>query len=136
MKKLPKVSGEDLDQFRSLVFEVMPEMLTDYLLEVRASEDVEDKRRFLAWATSVVGAEAKKDEQKPQLPVFNFNIALGGGIQAAQQAASEVLEVVDQVTGAIELPAPDPEFLPSAVPPESMSDIMDAFAQLSGAERC
>ena len=135
MKKLPKVSGEDLDQFRSLVFEVMPEMLEDYILEVRASEDVEDKRKFLAWASSVVGAEAKKDEQKPQLPTFQFNFALGG-VQAQQDAAAQVLEVVDQVTGAIELPAPDPEFLPSAVPPDSMAEIEAAFAQLSEAKPC
>lgn len=131
MAKPPKVTPEQLDEFRSLVFEVLPDMLAEYIDDVRMSEDVDDKRKFMAWATAVVGAEAKKEDQKPALPVFNFQFSLGG----VQAQATEMVEVIDQATGAIEAPPPaDPA--PILVPDENLQEVRAAFEQLSQAKPC
>lgn len=129
MSKPPKVTPEQLDTFRAMVFEVMPVMLEDYIMEVKLSDDVDDKRKFMAWASAVVGAEAKKEDNKPALPVFNFQFSLAG----MQAQATQMVEVVDQATGAIE--APEPEAVTIAVPDESRQEVADAFAQLQGATR-
>lgn len=134
-KPSSKITPEQLDEFRGLVFEVMPEMLAEYIEVVRVSTDVEDRRKFLAWATSVVGAEAKKDDAKPQLPVFNFQFSLGN-IQAAQDSAAKALEVVDQITDAIEVPQPTFDFVPSALPPAALDEMLAAFEDLKGATKC
>jgi len=133
MAKKPKVSPEQLDEFRSLVFASMAPMLEDYIVEVRMSDDVDDKRKFLAWATTVVGADAKKEDNKPQLPVFNFSFALSGVQAQATQMVEVIDDAVEVATGAKELPAPEPtEIQP---PEESMQSLADAFAQIDASLR-
>ena len=129
MSKKPKVSPEQIDEFRSLVYASMVPMLEDYIVEVRMSDDVDDKRKFMAWATTVVGADAKKEDIKPQLPVFNFSFALSGVQAQATQMAEVIENVVDVATGAKELPAPEPTAI--SPPPESMQSLSDAFAQIN-----
>lgn len=125
MAKPQKITGEQLDNFRGMVFEVLPEMLEDYIAEVRMSEDVDDKRKFMAWATTVVGAEAKKDDAKPALPVFNFNFSLG----SVQAQAAQLVEQIDQCTGAVEVVPAEPTAI--AAPAEMADQVADAFAQIN-----
>jgi hypothetical protein len=82
------------------LLEAAPGILADYLLDLRTSQNPEDKRKFLELTHKVAMAA---EDQKPTLPVFN--ITIGKDLSFSISQAPQPVEVVDE---ADTLPPPLP----------------------------
>jgi hypothetical protein len=74
---LPTVD-ELKNAFHTALSEAAVGMLADYVQLAQSSDDVEDKRKFMSWASETLGwkRQAPKSEND-NLPVFNFNFGSG-----------------------------------------------------------
>jgi len=68
--------------FQSSLAEAASEMLAEYVEGVLGSTELEDKRKFMTWASETLGwKRAAPKSDMDTLPVFNFNFGVSGQVQ-------------------------------------------------------
>lgn len=75
------------ESFMAGLAQATHDMLPELLEDLRGSEDLELKRKFLTQATDILGwKKAPPKDANEGLPVFNFNFGTGGQMQVTSTA--------------------------------------------------